>query len=115
MKKTIRLVAILMIVVKLLTKFLDKIASTKILGTVNKVLGLCLGVLKAACLLLIVNGVIVGLSLVPAANKIITPLVQDNTTVERVIYNETDKVVEKYLIKGDLIQNWVNDLWENRK
>ena len=105
---------VLMIVVAILTKLFDKIASTKILGGLNKILGLFLGVLKAGCIVIILNGVLIGLSLIPAVNKIITPVIQDNTHVEKIIYNETDKYVGKYLIEGDLIQNWVNDLWNNR-
>lgn len=105
---------VLMIVVHLLSKLFDKIASTKILGGLNKILGLCLGLLKAACIVIILNGVLIGLSLIPAVNKIITPVIQDNTYVEKVVYNETDKYVEKYLIEGDLVKNWVNNLWDNR-
>ncbi len=107
--------AVLMIVVKLLTKMFDRIASTKVLGTINRVLGLGLGIIKAAFFIIIINGALVGLTLIPAANKIITPLIQDNTHVERIVFNQTDKAVEKYLIKGDVIQTWVDNLWENRK
>jgi len=105
---------ILKIVVKLLSKLFDKIASTKILGGLNKILGLCLGVLKAGVIIVIVNGVLIALSLVPAINKVITPVIQDNTHVERFIYNTTDKFVGEYIIEGDIIKNWVNNLWNNR-
>ncbi len=105
---------VLMIVVALLTKFLNKIASTKIIGGLNKILGLCLGVIKAGCIIVIINGVLIALSLVPTVNKMITPVIQDNTYVEKFVYNQTDKYVGKYIIEGDVIDNWVDNLWENR-
>ena len=106
---------VLMIVVNLLSKLFDKIASTKILGGINKILGLALGLVKAGVIVIIVNCALIGLSLVPAINKIITPIIQDNTHIEKVVYNQTDKYVGKYLIEGDILQNWLNDLWNNRK
>ena len=106
---------ILMIVVKILSKLFDKIASTKILGGLNKILGLVFGLVKAGCIILIGNCILIALSLVPAINGFLTPIIQDNTHVERAIYNTTDKYVEEYIIEGELIQNWVNDLWANRE
>jgi len=106
---------VLMIVVNLIGKLLDKIASTKILGGINKILGLALGLVKAGCIIIIINCALIGLSLIPAVNKLITPIIQDNTKIEKVVYNESDKYVGKYLIEGDLLQNWLNKLWSNRK
>lgn len=106
---------VLMIVVGILTKLLNKISSTKVIGGLNKILGLILGVLKAGCIVIIFNGVLIGLSLVPPINKIISPIIQENTFVEKFVYNQTDKVVEKYLIEGDVVEKWVNNLWDNRK
>ena len=105
---------VLMIVVKLLSKLFDKIASTKILGGLNKILGLVFGLLKGGCTIIIGNCILIVLSLVPAINGFLTPIIQDNTHIERAIYNTTDKYVEEYIIEGELIQNWVNDLWDNR-
>lgn len=105
---------VLKIVVALLSKFFDKIEKTKILGGLNKILGLTLGLVRAGLIIIICNIVLVGLSLVPTANKVISPLIKDNTTVEKVIYNTTDKVFGKYVIEGDTVKNWVEDLWEKR-
>lgn len=105
---------VLKIAIALLSKLFDKIAKTKILGSLNKILGLLFGALKAALIVIVLNCVLVGLSLVPAVNQTITPIIQDNTHVEKFIYNKTDEIVEKYVIDGNLIQNWVNDLWNNR-
>jgi len=106
---------VLKIAVALLTKLFNKIAQTKVLGAVNKVLGAILGVLKAGFIVLGLNLVLVGLSMVPFVNKTITPIVQENTYVEKFIYNTTDKLFESYVIDGKLMENWIGDMWENRK
>ena len=105
---------VLKIVIALLSRLFDNIARTRILGGLNKVLGLILGVLKAACVIVVLNGILVGLSLIPAVNDTITPLIQDNTHIEKVIYNKTDEFVGKYIIEGNVIQEWITDLWNSR-
>lgn len=105
---------VLKIAVALLSKLFKKIEQTKVLGGLNKILGLLLGLVKAALIVFVVNTIFVGLSLIPAVNKMITPVVQDNTHIEKVIYNTTDKVFEKYVIKGDTLKNLVEKLWEKR-
>ncbi|MBE7076385.1 MAG: CvpA family protein [Clostridiales bacterium] len=105
---------ILKIIVALLSRFFDKLANIKIIGGLDKILGLTLGIIKAGLIIITLNLILVGLSLMPVVNKTITPIIQDNTHVEKVIYNETDKFVEKHVIKGDLIKNWVSDLWDAR-
>ncbi len=105
---------VLKIVIAILSRIFDNIARTKILGGLNKVFGLIFGVIKAGCVIVILNVLLVGLSLIPAVNNTITPLIQDNTHIEKVIYNQTDKLVEKYVINGNMIQVWVTSLWNNR-
>ena len=105
---------VLKIVIALLSRLFDNISRTKILGGLNKVLGLIFGVLKAGCIIIILNCILVGLSLIPAVNNTITPLIQDNTHIEKVIYNKTDEFVGKYIIEGNVIQEWVTDLWNSR-
>ena len=105
---------VLKIVVAILSKLFDNIEKTKVLGGLNKILGLVLGLLRAGIIIIIINVVMVGLSLIPVANKIITPLVKDNTHVEKVIYNKTDELFGKYVIEGDTVKNWIEDLWEKR-
>ncbi len=105
---------VLIIVIALLSRLFDNIARTRILGGLNKVLGLIFGVLKAACVIVVLNGILVGLSLIPAVNNTITPLIQDNTHIEKVIYNKTDEFVGKYIIEGNVIQEWITDLWNSR-
>ncbi len=105
---------VLKIVIALLSRLFDNIARTKILGGLNKILGLIFGVLKAGCMVVIFNAILVALSLIPAVNNTMTPLIQDNTNVERVIYNKTDELVGKYLIEGEALQDWITNLWNSR-
>ncbi len=105
---------VLKIIVAILSRLFDNIERTKILGGLNKVFGLIFGVLKAGCVIVVLNCILVGLSLIPAVNNTITPVIQDNTHIEKFVYNQTDKIVEKYIIDGNAIQEWVNDLWNNR-
>lgn len=110
----ILLFIILKLAIFLLSKIFDNIARTKILGGVNKILGIVFGVVKAGLIIVILNCILVSLSLVPAVNNAITPVIQDNTTVEKFIYNKTDEVIGKYVIEGNMIQNWIEGLWESR-
>lgn len=105
---------VLKIVVALLSRLFDNIEKTKVLGGLNKILGLVLGFVRAALIIVIINLVLVGLSLVPAVNKIISPIIKDNTKIERVVYKKTDQIFGKYVIEGDTVKNWVEDLWEKR-
>ena len=105
---------ILKIALALLSRLFDNISRTKVLGSVNKILGLAFGLVKAGLIIIIVNFVLVGLTLIPAVNNTITPIIQDNTHIEKVIYNKTDDAFGKYVIEGDAIQNWITGLWENR-
>lgn len=105
---------ILKIVIALLSRLFDNIARTKILGGLNKVFGLLFGLLKAGCVIVLLNCILVALSLIPAVNDTITPLIQDNTHIEKVIYNKTDEFIGKYIIEGDVIEDWITDLWNSR-
>lgn len=105
---------ILEIVVMLLSRLFKNIGQTKILGGLNKILGLVLGLIKAGLIIAIVNVVMVASSMIPLMNKTISPLIQDHTYVEKYVYNTTDKLFGKYVIEGELIQNWVEDQWEKR-
>ena len=105
---------VLKIAVALLSKLFDKITQTKVLGGLNKILGLALGVIKATIIVFLFNGVLIALTLVPVVNKTISPLIENHTYVERVVYKATDALAEKYIIESNAIQTWVNGLWEAR-
>ena len=106
---------VLKIAVALLNKLFNKISKTKVLGAVNKVLGAVFGVIKVAFVVVGLNLVLVGLSVIPMVNKTITPLIQENTYVEKFTYNVTDKLFTNYIVDGKILENWIGDMWENRK
>lgn len=105
---------VLRLAIMLLSKAFDNLAKIKMIGWLNKVLGFLFGAIKAGCVIIILNCVLIGLSLIPAVNKTITPIIQDNTHVEKVVYNTTDKFVGKYIIEGNLLQNWLENQWNSR-
>ena len=105
---------VLRVAVMLLTKLFDNIERTKVLGGLNKILGSVLGVVKVACVVVMLNAIVIMLTLIPAVNNTIKPLVQENTYCEKVIYNACDKFMEKYVINGNIIQNWITDAWTSR-
>ncbi len=106
---------VLKIVVALLSKLFESLARTKVLGGLNKVLGLLFGVVKAGVIVFAINIALVFLSLIPVVNKTITPLINDNTKIEKFVYTQADTVVDKYIIHGNVIQTWIENLWESRK
>ena len=106
---------VLKIAAALLSKLFTNIEKTKVLGSLNKILGGILGFLKGALIVGVINLILVATSMVPLLNKLYTPLIQDNTHVEKVVYNKTDELFEKYVIKGDTVKNLMESLWENRK
>lgn len=106
---------ILKVAVMLLNKLFKKIAQTKVLGTVNKVLGGILGFIKVGFIVIGLNLVLCGLSLIPLVNKTINPLINENTFVEKFAYNKTDELFSSYILEGKVLENWVDDLWENKK
>ena len=106
---------VLKVAILLISKLLNKLTSGKVMGSLNKILGCSFGLLQALVIVLTINFVLVGLSLIPAVNKTITPIISENTYVEKYVYKGTDKLFEKYIIEGDLLKNWTNDLWEARK
>lgn len=110
----ILLFLLLKLAVFLLSKLFDNIARTKVLGGLNRILGFAFGALKAALVVVILNCVLVGLSLIPAVNSAITPVIQDNTHIEKFVYNKTDEIIGKYIIEENVIQTWVENLWESR-
>ncbi len=106
---------VLKIAVFLLGKLFKSISQTAVLGGLNKLLGLILGLAKAGIIIVAINCILVSLTLIPAANKVITPVVTKHTYVEKVIYKQTDKLFGKYVIEGDTVKNWIEKSWENRK
>ena len=105
---------VLKIALALLTKLINNLTKSKIIGGLDKVLGCLFGVLKAGFIIVALNVILSAMSLVPFVNKSIKPLIKENTHVEKFIYEKTDDFVGKYVIEGDILQNWVSDMWASR-
>lgn len=106
---------VLKLVIFILNKIFDNIARTKVLGGVNKILGLIFGLAKGLLIIAVINIALVALSMVPVVNNVVSPVIKNNTYVEKTIYNTTDKLVGKYIIEGGALQNWITNLWQSRK
>ena len=96
---------LLKIAVFLLSKFFKNLEQIKLIGGLNKAIGFILGVAKACVIIITVNIVLVALTLIPAVDKTITPIINKNTYVERFVYNQSDKIFEKYILDGDVLTN----------
>ena len=96
---------ILKIALFLLSKFFKNLEQIKLIGGLNKTIGFILGVTKACIIIITVNMVLVALTLIPAVDKTITPIINENTYIERFVYNQSDKIFEKYLLDGDILTN----------
>lgn len=99
--------AVLMIAMFLINKLIDKITTNRIIGGLNKIMGLVLGVAKGAVIVFAVNILLVLLSTVPFVGSAVTPFVNNNTYVEKFVYEKTDYVVDKYIINGELLQEFI--------
>ena len=84
----------------LLSKFFKNLEQIKLIGGLNKAIGFILGIAKACVIILTVNMVLVALTLIPAVDKTITPIINQNTYIERFVYKQSDKLFEKYIVNG---------------
>ncbi len=105
---------VLKIALALLMKLFKKIEQTKVLGGLNKILGLTLGLIKGAFIVLAINCVLVALTLIPFVNKTVDPIIQDHTHVEKFVYKTTDKLFGKYVIEGNMVGKWIEISWNKR-
>lgn len=103
------------IIVSLASKIFENMTQIKAVGAVNKVLGLLFGLLKGGLIIVTVSFVLTFLTVIPKVNKKVSPLIRDHTKVAKVVYSQTDDMVEKYVIDTNVIQKWINNLWENKK
>lgn len=110
----ILLFIIIKVILSLLSRFFDNITRTHVLGGLNKLVGLVFGAVQGLTIIAVFVFITICVSFVPALNKKIYPLVQNDTKVVKVIYNTADKLVEDYFIKKDVVSKWVNNLWDNR-
>jgi len=102
------------IIVALASRLFDNITRNRVFGATNKILGFVFGAVKGFVIILIFTVVLTLLTVVPAINTKIAPIIQDHTKIARPIYNYTDEMMEKYIVDGKLVQNWIDGLWENK-
>lgn len=105
---------VLKIAVALLSKFFNNLEQIKLIGGMNKLIGMLIGLAKACIIIITINCILVTISLVPAVNKKLTPFIENNTYIERFIYKQTDKLYGKYLIEGDVLSKLTKSLWSSR-
>lgn len=99
----------------LISRFFDNITRTRTLGGLNKLLGFVFGAAKGATIVLVFIILTICASFIPKVNKKIYPMIQEQTYITKVAYNTTDKIVDKYVIKSDLLTNWINKVWDSRQ
>lgn len=102
------------IVISIATRLFDNITRNRVFGVGNKLLGLAFGVVKGALIVFVFTIVLTLLTVIPAINTKMTPIIQDNTKLAKPIYNYTDEFIEKRVVDGKLVQKWIDNLWQNK-
>lgn len=102
------------IVVAVATKLFDSISKNRVFGFTNKLFGGVFGACKGVIVLFAFAFTLTILTVIPKVNNTISPILQDNTKIARKIYNFSDEIMEKYVVEGEIVQKWINGLWENK-
>ena len=102
------------IILSISSRLFDNITRNRVMGVTNKLAGLGFGALKGGIIILVFVIILTLLTVTPFVNKKITPVIQEDTKVVRPIYNFTDKMMGKYIVEGEIIQKWIDKLWENK-
>ena len=102
------------IIIAIASRLFENITRNRVFGAVNKLGGFAFGAIKGFLIILIFTVVLTLLTVVPAVNTKLTPVIQDNTKIAKPIYNYTDEFIEKQLIDGKIVQKWIDNLWENK-
>lgn len=109
---------VLFILIKIILSFasrlFENITRNRVFGATNKVAGFAFGAAKGLLIILVFTVVLTLLTVVPVVNKKISPVIQDDTKIARVIYNTTDKFIGKQVVEGQIVQKWIDNLWENK-
>lgn len=111
----ILLFILIKIVLAIASKLFENITRNKVFGAVNKICGFVFGTLKGGLMIVVLSLVLTFLTVIPAVNNKVSPIINNNTNIAKPIYAYTDKLVEKYVINSNVIQKWINNLWENKK
>lgn len=110
----ILLFVLIKIILAIASRLFDNITRNRVFGATNKLAGFAFGAVKGGLIVLVFTIVLTLLTVVPVVNKKISPIIQDNTKIARPIYNTTDKMMEKYIVDGKIVQKWIDNLWENK-
>ena len=102
------------IIIAIASRLFDNITRNRVFGAANKLGGLAFGAIKGFLVVLVFTVALTLLTVIPAVNTKLTPIIQDNTKIARPIYNYTDEFVEKHVIDGKIVQKWIDNLWENK-
>lgn len=102
------------IVIAIVSRLFDNITRNRVFGAANKLCGLGFGVVKGGLVVVLFAFVLTLLTVIPAVNTKLSPIIQDNTKLARPIYNYTDEFVEKHVVDGKIVQKWIDNLWENK-
>lgn len=102
------------IVVAIATHIFENITRNRVFGFTNKLFGAVFGACKGLLVVFIFALTLTVLTVIPAVNNKVSPILQDNTAITRRIYNFSDELVEKYVIEGKVVQKWIDGLWENK-
>lgn len=108
------LFVLIKIVIAIVSKFFDNITRNRVFGATNKLLGAGFGAVKGTIIVVVFTIILTLMTVVPFINTKLTPIIQDNTKIAKPIYNYTDKMVEKYIVDGKVVQKWIDSLWENK-
>ena len=110
----ILLFILIKIILAIATRLFENITRNRVFGATNKILGLAFGALKGLIVVFIFSIILTFLTVIPAINTKISPVIQDHSIIARPIYNFTDEMVEKHVVDGQLVQKWIDRLWENK-
>lgn len=102
------------IIIAIISRLFDNITRNRVFGAANKLCGLGFGVVKGGLIVVLFAFVLTLLTVIPAVNTKLSPIIQDNTKLARPIYNYTDEFVEKHVVDGKIVQKWIDNLWENK-
>ena len=110
----ILLFILIKIILAIATRLFENITRNRVFGATNKLLGLTFGVLKGLVVVFIFSVVLTFLTVIPAINTKISPAIQDHSFISRPIYNFTDEMIEKQVVDGQIVQKWIDKLWQNK-
>ena len=102
------------IILSLASRLFENITRIKVFGIANRIAGFAFGTLKGLIIVFVFAIVLTLLTVIPFINTKISPIIQDQTTVAKTIYNYADKMMEKYIVDGKAVQKIVDNLWENK-